>query len=117
MARSELRGLPRPVSNQVLDALKKYDKIWVVNSFDNDVNSTKIRDQIRNGESVMDRSHSVMKCIKSHDLYQGTSPCKDSEKKEASRGSIQETLARHTPFGVWHFYCPSRAEGRMRSAR
>ncbi len=59
--------------DQVLEVLKKYDKIWVVNSFDNDVSSTKIRDQLRNGESVFDLDHSVMKYIKSNELYQSAS--------------------------------------------
>lgn len=58
--------------DQVMEGLKKYKKmIWYVNSFENDVSSTKIRNQIRNGENTADLPDKVVEYIKTHELYTG----------------------------------------------
>lgn len=55
---------------KAVEPLKKYhDNIWVVSSFKNDVSSTKVRAQIRNGEGVLDIPKTVFKYIKLHHLY------------------------------------------------
>ncbi|KAM3496989.1 hypothetical protein MY10362_009643 [Beauveria mimosiformis] len=63
----------RPHQCAVRDAvapLSKYsDNIWVVDAFDNDVSSTKVRAQIQNREQSMDIPGAVFKYIKLHRLY------------------------------------------------
>lgn len=56
--------------DQALTPLKQYEHIWVVNSSDNDVSSTKIRAQLRNGDNVQDLPELVIDYIRKHDLYQ-----------------------------------------------
>lgn len=66
----------RPTQTDIqkaLEPLKHYDKIWVVNSFYNDVSSTKIRAQLQNRETVLDLPEMVYEYIKLHSLYQGSS--------------------------------------------
>ncbi|KAJ6789899.1 hypothetical protein PWT90_03413 [Aphanocladium album] len=63
----------RPHQCAIRDAiapLSKYkDNIWVVDSFDNDISSTKVRAQIQNREQSMDIPGAVFKYIKLHRLY------------------------------------------------
>lgn len=60
---------------QALDGLKQYeDTIWVVKSFQNDVSSTRIREQIRNGETVVDVPEVVLGYIRLNGLYRGIAP-------------------------------------------
>jgi len=62
----------RPAQTNIEEALgplKQYDKIWVVTSKYNDVSSTKIRAQLRSGESVVDLPKKVIEYIRTHDLY------------------------------------------------
>lgn len=68
---------------QAVEPLSKYkDNIWVVPSFLNDVSSTKVRAQIKNGESAMDLSKSVLEYIKRHRLYgHAETPSKEPEKR------------------------------------
>lgn len=55
---------------QAILPLKKYHgKIRVVPSFENDVSSTRVRAQIRSGESVLDLPKSVYEYILAHRLY------------------------------------------------
>lgn len=65
--------IERPMQTHIdtaLESLHKYDdKIWVVDSFENDVSSTKIRAQLRNGEAVLDLAKPVYEYIKTNDLY------------------------------------------------
>jgi nicotinamide mononucleotide adenylyltransferase len=64
----------RPAQTDIKTALKplmKYDKIWQVNSFENEVSSTRIRAQIKNGEDVFDLPPKVIDYIRSHGLYNG----------------------------------------------
>jgi nicotinamide mononucleotide adenylyltransferase len=56
--------------NEALKSLKQYENIWQVNSFENDVSSTRIRNQIKNGEDVFDLPPKVIDYIRSHGLYQ-----------------------------------------------
>jgi nicotinamide mononucleotide adenylyltransferase len=66
---------------QAVEPLDKYkNNLWVVPSFLNDVSSTKVRAQIRNGESAMDLSKSVLDYIKRHHLYAET-PATEPEKR------------------------------------
>ncbi|TQV95925.1 nicotinamide mononucleotide adenylyltransferase [Cordyceps javanica] len=56
--------------DEALASLHKYDdKIWVVAAFENDVSSTKIRAQLKNGERVLDLAQPVYEYIKTNDLY------------------------------------------------
>lgn len=63
----------RPMQTDIdtaLASLRHYDdKIWVVDSFENDVSSTKIRAQLKNGERVLDLAKPVYEYIKTNDLY------------------------------------------------
>lgn len=63
----------RPHQTDIKDAiepLSKYkDNIWVVDSFENDISSTKVRAQIQNREHSMDIPGAVFKYIKLHRLY------------------------------------------------
>ncbi|KAJ2971962.1 hypothetical protein NQ176_g7427 [Zarea fungicola] len=63
----------RPMQTDIdtaLASLRQYDdKIWVVDSFENDVSSTKIRAQLKNGERVLDLAKPVYEYIKTNDLY------------------------------------------------
>lgn len=53
-----------------VEPLSKYKgNIWVVDSFENDISSTKVRAQIQNREQSMDIPGSVFKYIKLHRLY------------------------------------------------
>lgn len=65
--------IERPMQTRIDDALAdlhKYDdKIWVVAAFENDVSSTKIRAQLKNGERVLDLAQPVYEYIKTNDLY------------------------------------------------
>jgi nicotinamide mononucleotide adenylyltransferase len=58
--------------HKAIEPLKKYHKnIWVVESYYNDVSSSKIRAQLQNGESVLDDlPRTVHEYIKVHQLYQ-----------------------------------------------
>lgn len=65
----------RPMQTDIQKAikpLKRYDNnIWVVNSFYNDVSSTKIRAQLQKGECCLDDlPDMVFQYIKLHSLYQ-----------------------------------------------
>lgn len=65
---------------QAVEPLSKYkDNIWVVPSFLNDVSSTKVRAQIRNGESAADLCKSVMEYIKNQQLYADAPVAKKEE--------------------------------------
>lgn len=71
----------RPTQTDIqkaINPLKKYhNNIWVVNSFYNDVSSTKIRAQLQKGESVLDDlPNTVYHYIKLHSLY-SSNPAKD----------------------------------------
>lgn len=63
----------RPHQCAIQDAvapLSKYKgNIWVVDSFENDISSTKVRAQIQNREQSMDIPGAVFKYIKLHRLY------------------------------------------------
>ena len=63
----------RPHQCDVRDAiapLQKYHaNIWVVDAFENDVSSTKVRAQIQNREQSIDIPGAVFKYIKLHRLY------------------------------------------------
>ncbi|ATY63715.1 nicotinamide-nucleotide adenylyltransferase 2 [Cordyceps militaris] len=63
----------RPHQCDVRDAiapLRKYKhNIWVVDAFENDISSTKVRAQIQNREQSMDIPGAVFKYIKLHRLY------------------------------------------------
>lgn len=63
----------RPHQCAIRDAvapLSRYkDNIWVVDSFENDISSTKVRAQIQNREQSMDIPGAVFKYIKTHRLY------------------------------------------------
>ncbi|OAA59921.1 nicotinamide-nucleotide adenylyltransferase 2 [Cordyceps fumosorosea ARSEF 2679] len=63
----------RPHQCDVRDAiapLRRYrHNIWVVDAFENDVSSTKVRAQIQNREQSMDIPGAVFKYIKLHRLY------------------------------------------------
>ncbi|OAA63966.1 nicotinamide-nucleotide adenylyltransferase 2 [Cordyceps fumosorosea ARSEF 2679] len=64
----------RPAQTRTEEALAplrpRYDEtLWVVQAFDNDVSSTKIRAQLRSGERVLDLAPRVYEYIKTHDLY------------------------------------------------
>jgi nicotinamide mononucleotide adenylyltransferase len=60
---------------QAIAPLKKYQhNLYVVESFHNDVSSTKARAQIRNGESALDVPRAVFEYIKRHHLYQKAPP-------------------------------------------
>ncbi|KAM3502887.1 hypothetical protein MY11210_008920 [Beauveria gryllotalpidicola] len=65
--------IERPMQTQTdkaLASLRRHDdKIWVVEAFDNDVSSTKIRAQLKNGERVLDLAQPVYEYIKTNDLY------------------------------------------------
>lgn len=65
--------IERPMQTHIdkaLGSLHKYDdKIWVVEAFENDVSSTKIRAQLKNGERVLDLAQPVYEYIKKNDLY------------------------------------------------
>lgn len=65
--------IERPMQTHIdkaLESLRKYDdKIWVVEAFENDVSSTKIRAQLKNGERVLDLAQPVYEYIKTNDLY------------------------------------------------
>ncbi len=65
--------IERPMQTHIdkaLESLHKYDdKIWVVEAFENDVSSTKIRAQLKNGERVLDLAQPVYEYIKKNDLY------------------------------------------------
>lgn len=65
--------IERPMQTHIdkaLESLRKYDdKIWVVEAFENDVSSTKIRAQLKNGERVLDLAQPVYEYIKANDLY------------------------------------------------
>ncbi len=52
-----------------LEPLKGYDKVWVVEAFENDVSSTKIRAQLRGGQRVLDLPGAVYSYIRQHRLY------------------------------------------------
>ncbi|KAI9163839.1 nicotinamide-nucleotide adenylyltransferase 2 [Paramyrothecium foliicola] len=68
---------------QAIEPLKKYQgNLWICESFQNDVSSTKARAQIRNGESALDVPRSVFEYIKRHHLYQAPPP-KDTAPKDA----------------------------------
>lgn len=54
---------------KALAPLKGYDRVWVVDAFENDISSTKIRAQLRNGEEVLDLSEPVASYIQQHGLY------------------------------------------------
>ena len=54
---------------KALAPLERYDKVWVVDAFENDISSTKIRAQLRNGEQVLDLSEPVASYIRQHGLY------------------------------------------------
>lgn len=72
--------------DQALEPLKKhYDKIWRVPSSHNDVSSTKIRAQIRNGEHSQDLPRVVTEYIKTHSLYQADPKDGHSSTKPCSR--------------------------------
>lgn len=65
----------RPMQTDIQKAigpLKRYDNnIWVVNSYHNDVSSTKIRAQLQKGEGCLDDLPDlVYQYIKTHGLYQ-----------------------------------------------
>jgi len=66
--------------DQALESLRKYDKIWVASQCYNNVSSTKIRDQIRNGKAVVDLSEKVMEYIRLKNLYQEAGQIQDSWK-------------------------------------
>lgn len=55
--------------DSALEPLKCYDKVWVVDAFENDVSSTKIRAQLRGGERVLDLPGAVYSYIQQHGLY------------------------------------------------
>ncbi|UKZ93972.1 uncharacterized protein TrAFT101_008871 [Trichoderma asperellum] len=57
-------------TQDAIEPLKKYKKIWVVPTITNEVSSTRVRAQIQNGERVDDIPDSVHKYIKLHHLYQ-----------------------------------------------
>ncbi|OAA43016.1 nicotinamide-nucleotide adenylyltransferase 2 [Beauveria brongniartii RCEF 3172] len=65
--------IERPMQTQTdkaLASLRRHDdKIWVVEAFENDVSSTKIRAQLKNGERVLDLAQPVYEYIKTNDLY------------------------------------------------
>jgi nicotinamide mononucleotide adenylyltransferase len=67
---------------QAVEPLSKYKaNIWVVPSFQNDVSSTKVRAQLRNGENAMDLPKSVFEYIKLHRLYEdvvASTPAKET---------------------------------------
>ena len=70
---------------QAILPLKKYhDKIRVVPSFENDVSSSKVRAQIRSGESVLDLPESVYEYILAHKLYRD-GPLNRDLSKEADK--------------------------------
>jgi len=52
------------------ESLRKYDKIWVASPCYNDVTSTKIREEIRNGNVAVDLPDNVIDYIRSNHLYQ-----------------------------------------------
>lgn len=58
--------------SKAIEPLRKHPNynICVVPSFPNDVSSTKIRAQLRNGERAIDLPESVFDYIKKHNLYQ-----------------------------------------------
>ena len=84
---------------QAVEPLGKYkDNLWVVPSFLNDVSSTKVRAQIRNGESAMDLSTSVLDYIKRHHLYAETTPAKEEpEKKRTDHETTTTTTLPRVP--------------------
>jgi nicotinamide mononucleotide adenylyltransferase len=57
--------------DKALEPLMQYEKIWKVNSFENEVSSTRIRAQIKNGEDVFDLPNKVIEYIRLHGLYNG----------------------------------------------
>jgi nicotinamide mononucleotide adenylyltransferase len=60
---------------QAIAPLKKHaHNLWVVESFQNDVSSTKARAQISNGENALDVPRAVFEYIKQHHLYQKAPP-------------------------------------------
>lgn len=71
----------RPKQCDIKDALAPLEKykhnVWVVPSFENDVSSTKVREQIQNGENAMDLPKSVFDYIKTQGLYQILRPTED----------------------------------------
>ncbi|VUC22009.1 unnamed protein product [Clonostachys rosea] len=71
----------RPKQCDIKDALAPLEKyrhnVWVVPSFENDVSSTKVREQIQNGENAMDLPKSVFNYIKTQGLYQIIRPVED----------------------------------------
>lgn len=80
----------RPDQCDIQDAIKplrEHDyNISVVPSFPNDVSSTKIRAQLRNGERALDLPESVFDYIRSHGLYQ-EGLLADKIPKDAPNGS------------------------------
>lgn len=71
-------GYSRPTQCDIQDAIKTlrnyHDNIFVVPSVLNDVSSTKVRSQIRNGETALDVPKSVYDYIQLHQLYQDDGP-------------------------------------------